>query len=65
MGKCDDCQEGRQATMEVDFVHTGPETLAGRYLRLFWEPVYRADDLSCGASRTGSNHEREIHVVSG
>jgi hypothetical protein len=24
----------------VDFVHTGPETLAGRYLRMFWQPVY-------------------------
>jgi 5,5'-dehydrodivanillate O-demethylase len=28
-----------------DFVHTGPETLSGRYLRLFWQPVYRSKDL--------------------
>ncbi len=32
----------------IDFVHTGPETLAGRYLRRFWHPVYVARDLSAG-----------------
>jgi 5,5'-dehydrodivanillate O-demethylase len=31
-----------------DFVHTGPGTLAGRYLRSFWQPVFRADDLPVG-----------------
>src|SRR2546423_1119179 len=31
-----------------DFVHTGPGTLAGRYLRSFWQPVYRAQDLAPG-----------------
>jgi 5,5'-dehydrodivanillate O-demethylase oxygenase subunit len=29
----------------TDFDHTGPGTLAGRYLRLFWHPIYRAEDL--------------------
>ncbi len=33
---------------EVDFVHTGPGTLAGRYLRMFWQPVYRSEDLAKG-----------------
>jgi 5,5'-dehydrodivanillate O-demethylase oxygenase subunit len=28
-----------------DFDHTGPGTLAGRYLRSFWQPVYRSRDL--------------------
>ena len=28
-----------------DITHTGPGTLAGRYLRLFWQPVHRAKDL--------------------
>jgi 5,5'-dehydrodivanillate O-demethylase oxygenase subunit len=28
-----------------DFVHAGPGTLAGRYLRLFWQPIYRSKDL--------------------
>jgi 5,5'-dehydrodivanillate O-demethylase len=32
----------------ADFVHTGPNTLAGRYLRSFWQPVYRAQDLPVG-----------------
>jgi len=31
-----------------DFEHTGPGTLAGRYLRLFWQPVYRGEDLPRG-----------------
>ncbi len=32
----------------TDFVHTGPGTLAGRYLRLFWQPVLRSEDLAPG-----------------
>ena len=32
----------------TDFVHTGPGTLAGRYLRRFWHPVSRAEDLAVG-----------------
>ncbi len=31
-----------------DFVHTGPGTLAGRYLRAFWQPVFRSADLRPG-----------------
>lgn len=31
-----------------DFEHTGPGTLAGRYMRTFWQPVYRAEDLAPG-----------------
>jgi 5,5'-dehydrodivanillate O-demethylase len=33
---------------DFDFVHTGPGTLAGRYMRMFWQPVYRSDDLAAG-----------------
>jgi 5,5'-dehydrodivanillate O-demethylase len=33
---------------DFDFVHTGPETLAGRYMRMFWQPAYRSDDLKVG-----------------
>ena len=29
----------------ADFVHTGPGTLAGRYMRMFWHPVYLAREL--------------------
>ena len=33
---------------DTDFVHTGAETLAGRYLRMFWQPVYVSDELKTG-----------------
>ena len=36
-----------------DFAHVGPGTLAGRYLRRFWHPVYRSADLAPGG-RCGS-----------
>jgi 5,5'-dehydrodivanillate O-demethylase oxygenase subunit len=32
----------------MDFYYTGPDTLAGRYMRQFWHPVYRAEDLKPG-----------------
>ena len=32
----------------IDFVHTGPGTLAGRYLRMFWHPVYVSQELRTG-----------------
>src|SRR4051794_6499322 len=31
-----------------DFEHVGPGTLAGRFLRRFWQPLYRAADLAPG-----------------
>ena len=31
-----------------DFVHTGPDTLAGRFLRMFWQPVCVAEQLKPG-----------------
>lgn len=31
-----------------DFARTGPGTLAGRYLRTFWQPVYRTENLAPG-----------------
>lgn len=30
----------------TDFVHTAPGTLAGRYMRSFWQPIRRSMDLS-------------------
>ena len=32
----------------IDLVHYGPGTPAGTYLRHFWHPVYRAEDLAPG-----------------
>ncbi len=34
-----------------DFEHTGPGTLAGRFLRRFWQPVYLSADLPIGQAR--------------
>lgn len=36
---------------KIDFVHTGPDTLAGRYMRRFWHPVYRSHDLPTGHAK--------------
>jgi 5,5'-dehydrodivanillate O-demethylase len=33
-----------------DFVHTGPGTLTGRYLRRFWQPLYCSHDLAPGCA---------------
>jgi 5,5'-dehydrodivanillate O-demethylase len=35
----------------TDFAHTGPGTLAGRYLRRFWQPVGVAADLPPGRAK--------------
>ena len=34
-----------------DFVHTGPSTPAGRFMRTFWHPVYVAKELNPGAAK--------------
>src|SRR5215212_7535669 len=34
-----------------DFAHVGPGTLAGRYLRTFWQPVFIAKDLASGEAK--------------
>jgi 5,5'-dehydrodivanillate O-demethylase len=34
-----------------DFAHIGPGTLAGRYLRTFWQPVFRSEDLPRGKAK--------------
>jgi 5,5'-dehydrodivanillate O-demethylase oxygenase subunit len=36
---------------DTDIVYTGPETIAGRYMRRFWHPVYRAQDLQAGDAK--------------
>jgi 5,5'-dehydrodivanillate O-demethylase len=33
---------------DMDFVRTGPQTLGGRYLRRFWQPIYQSRDLARG-----------------
>jgi 5,5'-dehydrodivanillate O-demethylase len=44
-------QNAAQEKISVnDIVHTGPGTLAGRYLRRSWQPVYQVADLPIGWS---------------
>lgn len=38
----------RTSVTNSDLVRTGPGTLAGRYLRMFWQPVARAQDIAPG-----------------
>src|SRR6185436_6367596 len=37
-----------EQAMEIDFVHAGPGTLAGRFLRSFWQPVRCSYELGAG-----------------
>jgi len=46
MSSLSDMQTTHAAKM--DFVYTGPGTLAGRYLRMFWQPVYASEELKPG-----------------
>ena len=41
----------------TDFAHTGPGTLAGRFMRRFWHPVYLAAELPAG-------HAKPVRVMS-
>ncbi|MBM2811545.1 MAG: hypothetical protein HW416_2304, partial [Chloroflexi bacterium] len=34
-----------------DMVRSGPGTIGGRYLRMFWQPVQRAKDLAAGRAK--------------
>jgi len=43
--------DGRPAAHFDDIVHTGPGTLAGRYLRSMWQPVYHAIDIAAGQAK--------------
>ena len=36
---------------DLDFVHTGPNTLAGTYLRSFWQPVFCSHEIQPGCAR--------------
>jgi len=37
-----------KAPKHLDFMHTGPKTLAGKYLRTFWQPVFCSHELAAG-----------------
>jgi len=37
---------------EMDYLHTGPGTLCGRYLRRFWHPIQQSSKLPAGRAQT-------------
>ena len=43
--------KGRAKLSLTDLVFTGPGTLAGKYMRMFWHPVYRAEELATGRAK--------------
>src|SRR5216684_2264622 len=47
----------RRPAREQDYASTGPDTLAGRYMRLFWQPILKSADLSSG-------HAKPIRIMS-
>lgn len=66
---------GRRSVTNADFARTGPGTLAGRYLRMFWQPVARSQDVAPGQAlpvrimsedlTVYRGEGGEIHVVAG
>jgi 5,5'-dehydrodivanillate O-demethylase len=41
-------EQATQPSAAPDVAHTGPGTLAGAFLRRFWQPVFRSLDLEPG-----------------
>lgn len=41
----------RNQTTQSDYFSIGPDDLAGRFLRRFWQPIYLAEELSAGKAR--------------
>ena len=46
-----------------DFVHTGPGTPAGRFMRTFWQPVCVAKELEPRNCKTDPRDERGLYSV--
>jgi len=42
---------GETSAPWMDLIHTGPGTLAGRFMRMFWQPVQRSQDLPTGRAK--------------
>ena len=48
-----------------DFLRTGPDTIAGRYLRSFWQPVCRGEDVPKGKAKPLKIMSEEFAVFRG
>src|SRR5579871_5917856 len=42
---------GTEQPAWLDFYHVGPDTLAGRFMRSFWQPIARAQDVPAGRAK--------------
>jgi 5,5'-dehydrodivanillate O-demethylase len=49
----------------TDFVHTGPGTAAGRFMRKFWQPLYVANDLAPGTAKPVSIMSEDFTLYRG
>ncbi|MBM2810671.1 MAG: pobA 2 [Chloroflexi bacterium] len=49
----------------IDFTRTGPGTLAGRYLRCYWQPAFRALDIAPGRSKPARVMSEDLTVYRG
>jgi 5,5'-dehydrodivanillate O-demethylase len=48
-----------------DFTHTGPDTLAGRYMRLHWQPICHVDDVPPGRAKPYRIMSEDLTVYRG
>lgn len=48
-----------------DFLRTGPDTIAGRYLRSFWQPVFRSQDVKIGEAKPVKVFSEEFAIYRG
>jgi len=44
-------QTGPTSVDYSEYAYTGPDTLAGRYLRRFWHPIFHSDELQPGHAK--------------
>ena len=49
----------------TDFAHTGAGTLAGRWMRMFWQPVYCSEDLPPGHARPARTSASNVGPAAG
>jgi 5,5'-dehydrodivanillate O-demethylase len=49
----------------IDFVHSGPDTLAGRYLRRYWQPLIESKYVETGAAKPVRVMHQDLVVYRG
>ena len=53
MGPKGEVSEMTVKVTDEDLVLTGPGTIAGKFMRMFWQPVARSEDLPAGQAKPG------------